>query len=144
MITRVLAHCQLPLLLVLALTTGQAQAGGDTPPDKASGLSGATDPVGTVDLAPHNMPGAMGDYEMRARLISIAPGGAVQPHPHMGRPGVVRVIKGTVIEYRGDAKRTLHGGDTWYENADTVHWFRNPSDSEPAEIWAVDLVPKKK
>ncbi|MBL8470768.1 MAG: cupin domain-containing protein [Rhodocyclaceae bacterium] len=144
MIPRILPQCHAPLLLVLALSSFTARAAGDTPPEKPVGLSGASDPVGSVDFAPHELPGAISDYELRARLIAIAPGGATQPHPHKGRPGIVRVTKGTLIEYRGDSRRTVHAGDAWYENADTVHWFRNPSDSEAAEIWAVDIVPKKK
>ena len=76
--------------------------------------------------------------------MGLAPGGAIHNHPHAGRPGIVRVTKGTVVEYRGSAERTLKVGDAWYENADTVHWFRNPSSTEAAEIWVVDLVPKKK
>lgn len=97
-----------------------------------------------VDLAPHNLAGAMGDYELRARLIGLAPGGAIHSHSHQGRRGIVRVTQGTVIEYRGEASRTLRVGYTWYENADTILWFRNPSHAEAAEIWAVDLVPTKK
>lgn len=116
----------------------------DTAPEKASGLTGTTESVGSVDLAPHNLAGAISDYELRARVVGIAPGGAVPNHPHAGRPGIARVTKGTVIEYRGDTQRTLETGDTWYENADTVHWFRNPDSSEAAEIWVVDLVQKKK
>ena len=121
-----------------------AASAADTPPEKATGLTGTNDAVGTVDLAPHNLAGAPGDYELRARTIGIAPGGALPNHPHAGRPGIVRVTKGTVIEYRGTTQRTLKAGDYWFETADTTHWFRNPSSTEPAEIWAVDVVPKKK
>lgn len=116
----------------------------DKPPEKAVGLSGTSEAVGMVDLALHNMSGSMNDYDLRARAVGIAPGGAIHSHPHAGRPGIVHVTKGTVIEYRGTASRTLKVGDSWYENADTVHWFRNPSSKEPAELWVVDLVPKKK
>lgn len=115
----------------------------EMPPEKPVGLTGLNDVVGAIDLGPHNL-GAIGDYEMRARSILVAPGGAIHNHPHAGRPGVVRLIKGTLIEVRGSTERTLKTGDSWYEHADTVHWFRNPSSSEPAEIWAVDMVPKKK
>lgn len=115
----------------------------EMPPEKPVGLTGLNDVVGTIDLAPHNL-GAVGDYELRARSIVVAPSGAIHNHPHAGRPGVVRIIKGTLIEVRGTTERTLKAGDSWYEYADTVHWFRNPSSSEPAEIWAVDMVPKKK
>jgi quercetin dioxygenase-like cupin family protein len=139
-ISRRLAAPLFSVAFLLSITAAAA----DTPPDKPIGLTGSNDPVGTVDLAPHNLAGSPGDYELRARTIVVAPGGATQNHPHAGRPGIVRVIKGTIIEYRGSAERTVKAGDYWFENADTTHWFRNPSSTEPAEIWAVDLVPKKK
>ena len=114
-----------------------------SPLEKNAGLTGDT-PAGLVDLAAHKMPGSMADYDLRARLLTIAPDGGAAAHPHAGRPGIVRVIKGTVVEGRGSAQRVLRAGDYWFENADTTHWFRNPSRSEAAEIWAVDIVPKKK
>ncbi len=118
--------------------------GPDTAPEKPAGLSGTADAYGWVDLAEHKMPGSLGDYDLRARVVGIAPGGAIHNHPHAGRPGIVQVTKGTVIEYRGDRARTLKVGDSWFENSDTTHWFRNPSSAEAAELWVVDLVPKKK
>ena len=142
-ISRRLAASLSSVAFLLSFTAAAAIAA-DTPPDKNTGLVGSTEPVGTVDLAPHNLAGVPGDYELRARAIVIVPGGATANHPHAGRPGVVRVIKGTLIEYRGSAERTVKAGDYWFENADTTHWFRNPSATEPAEIWAVDLVPRKK
>lgn len=132
-----------PLLSLAVLLSFTAHAA-DTAPEKPVGVTGTSDAVGLVDLAPHNLSGSINDYDLRARTIDIAPGGAIPNHPHAGRPGIVRVIKGTVIEYRGTTERTLKAGDSWFENADTVHWFRNPSSTESAEIWAVDLVPKKK
>jgi len=128
----------------LAFLLSVPASAADAPPEKPVGLTGTADAVGLVDLAPHNMPGSMSDYDLRARTVGLAPGGAIHNHPHAGRPGIVRVTRGTVIEYRGTAARTLHVGDSWYENADTVHWFRNPSNTEAAEVWVVDLVPKKK
>lgn len=132
-----------PLLSLAFLIPFPASAA-DTAPEKPAGLTGLNDAVALVDLAQHKLPGSIGDYDLRARTIGIAPGGAIPNHPHAGRPGIVRVTKGTVIEYRGTTERTLKAGDSWFENADTVHWFRNPSSTEAAEIWAVDLVPKKK
>lgn len=131
-------------LLSLAFLLSVPSHAADTAPEKPVGLTGTADAVGLVDLAPHNLPGSASDYDLRARTIGIAAGGAIHNHPHAGRPGIVRVTKGTVIEYRGTAKRTLKVGDSWYENADTAHWFRNPSKTKAAEIWVVDLVPKKK
>jgi len=114
-----------------------------TAPTQNSGIGGNT-PAGLVDLAAHQMKGNPGDYELRARLLTIAPGGGAAAHPHAGQPGIVRVIKGTIIEGRGSAQRLLKAGDHWVENADTTHWFVNPSRTETAELWAVDIVPRKK
>ncbi len=133
-----------PFGLALSLSLLAAAAIADTPPEKASGISGTGEAVGLVDLAPHNLAGSPGDYDLRARLVGIAPGGAINAHPHAGRPGIVRVVKGTVVEYRGSNSRTLQVGDFWLEAADVTHWFRNPSATEAAEIWVVDIVPKKK
>lgn len=135
-----------PLLVGLACAmflAGPATAS-DTPPDKPVGISGMADAVGLVDLAPHNLAGPVGDYDLRARVVSLAPGGGIQNHPHAGRPGIARVTKGSIIEYRGSTARTLQAGEWWLETADVSHWFRNPSTSETAELWVVDLVPKKK
>ena len=118
-----LAAPLLSLALVLSVPAGAT----DTAPEKPAGLTGTADAAGMVDLAAHNLPGQATDYDLRARTIGIAPGGAIPNHPHAGRPGIVRVTKGTVIEYRGDTKRVLNVGDSWYENADTVHWFRAPA-----------------
>ena len=141
--TRIVLHR--PLLgFALVLSLSAAPLAADTPPDKPFGLTGTDDPVALVDLAPHNLAGTPGDYDLRARVITIAPGGAVNAHQHYGRPGFVRVTKGTVIEYRGSTSRTLKAGEWWTETAEITHWFRNPSSSETAEIWAVDIVAKKK
>ena len=126
-----------------APTASSAPAGPVTPRTQAAGMSGDV-AVGLVDLAAHKMPGNTADYDLRARAITLAPDGGAPAHPHAGRPGIVRVIKGTVVEGRGTAQRTLKAGDFWLENHDTTHWFRNPSKTQAAELWIVDIVPKKK
>ncbi|CAN5179307.1 hypothetical protein BH11PSE11_BH11PSE11_18970 [soil metagenome] len=131
-------------LLSFALFFSASAGAAETPPEKPVGIGGLTDAVGMVDLAAHNMPGAAVDYDLRARSLALAPDAAIHNHPHAGRPGIARITKGSVIEYRGGAERTLKAGDSWFENVDTVHWFRNASATEAAEIWVVDLVPKKK
>jgi quercetin dioxygenase-like cupin family protein len=113
-------------------------------PSKPVGISGINEVVGLVDLAPHKMPGSLDDYSLRSRFVRLEPGGAIHNHPHAGRPGIVLVTKGSVNEYRGSLVRTLKTGESWLETSDTVHWFSNPSSNEMAEIWVVDLVPKKK
>lgn len=134
------------LLVATALVLGMpwAAAASNVAPEKAVGIGGAADPVALVDLAPHQLSGPATDYDLRARLVTVAPGGAINSHPHAGRPGIVRVVSGSVIEYRGTTARTLKAGEFWTETADVVHWFSNPSSTETAELWVVDLVPRKK
>lgn len=130
------------LVLTLCLPTQAGAA--DVAPEKPVGVSGMTDVVGLVDLAPHNLPGAVADYDLRSRIVGIAPGGAIHNHPHAGRPGIVLVKRGVVVEYCGSTSRTLKQGESWLETNETIHWFSNPSSTEAAELWVVDLVPKKK
>jgi mannose-6-phosphate isomerase-like protein (cupin superfamily) len=134
----------LTVAAALALVFSAAASGSETAPEKAHGISGTGEPVALVDLVPHQLPGAAVDYDLRARIVKVAPGGAIHNHSHAGRPGIVRVTAGTVIEYRGNVARTLKLGEFWTETSDVVHWFRNPSATEVAELWVVDLVPRKK
>ena len=123
-------------LAVVAALTACASAPDTTKiiaPTATSGLGGDT-PAGLVDLAAHKMAGTPSDYDLRARALTLKPGGGVGNHPHAGRPGIVRVVKGTVVEGRGDAKRVLKAGDFWLETAETSHWFVNPSTTEAAEL----------
>jgi len=132
--------CSLAITLFLSTTAVAA----DVAPDKPTGVSGMNDAVGLVPLLPHNLSGAVGDYDLRSRRIVLAPGGAIHQHPHAGRPGIALVTKGTIVEYRGSTSRILKPGGTWQETYDTVHWFRNPSKEKVAELWVVDLVPTQK
>ena len=91
----------LMMLVAPAFLLSITASAADTAPEKPVGLTGTGDAVGVVDLAPHNLPGTFGDYDLRARAVGLAPGGAIHNHPHAGRPGIVRVTKGTVVEYRG-------------------------------------------
>ena len=135
-----LSLCGLTFILFLSFPVIASEVA----PEKPVGVSGMTDAVGLVELAPHKLPGAIGDYNLRSRIVGIAPGGAIHSHSHDGRPGIALVTKGVVIEYRGSTSRTLKPGDSWLETNETVHWFRNPSNTDAAELWVVDLVPKKK
>ncbi len=106
-----------------------------TKPDKTQGL----DPTVLQQFEiGAQVPQAKG-YELRARRIIVAPGGQVTEHSHADRPGVVYVLEGTLTEHRGLAARVVNAGDTWAEDAGTVHWFENIS-AKPSVILAVDVV----
>lgn len=122
-------------LIVAAIAAATAYAGNSAKaPEKSHGLS----PVVAHQNGLEAQIPAMKGYDFRSRKITLMPGGATAEHSHAERPGIVYVMKGTVVEYRNGVKRTFKSGDTWIEKADTVHWVKNPT-NKPAVIFMVDL-----
>ena len=112
----------------------------DMAPDKAVGVSGLDQAVGTIDLARYPLFGGIGEYELRARVVDVAPGGAMATHAHAGSPAFAMLSEGIVIEYGDAAKRAVRPGVLWVH--DVPHGYRNPSTTQAAELWVVDLVAK--
>ena len=50
-------------------------------------------------------------------------------------------LEGALVEHRGSAVRSLKAGDSWVEDADTIHWLENTGD-RPCVVLAVDLLRK--
>jgi len=130
-----LAYIAAPTLLLL---TAAAVYAGNKPPTETKGLSADVMQQGNLGA----QIGVMGDYDFRGRRITFAPGGEIVEHSHAERPGIVYVIKGSIIEVRNGVANTYNAGDSWIETADTTHWAKNASDSEEAVIFMVDLPPK--
>jgi quercetin dioxygenase-like cupin family protein len=94
------------------------------PPKEAKG--GSTKSLGSIDLAPEvQLPG----YQLRARAVTIEPGGYLAAHTHQGRPTMEYVAQGTVIEVRngvatehkaGTMVPAMNGVTHWWENHGTV------------------------
>ena len=79
------------------------------------------------------------DRELRVRLITFEPGGAVPLHSHEGRPGIATVIQGTLTEHvPGKGVFERHTGDRLIEDKNTVHWAENRTDST-VMVLATDL-----
>jgi quercetin dioxygenase-like cupin family protein len=81
---------------------------------------------------------------LRAREVTIAPGGKIGNHEHLGRPGVAYILEGELVEYRGEegvVTRTV--GDTAFEKTGVVHGWENKTNA-PARALVVDLVPQEK
>lgn len=95
-----------------------------TPPTEAKG--GTSQPLGAIDLAPEvNLPA----HQLRARSVTIQPGGYLAVHTHQGRPTMEYVAQGTVIEIRngqqiehkaGTMVQAINGVTHWWENHGTV------------------------
>jgi len=78
---------------------------------------------------------------MRARELTISPGGVVAVHRHDARPGVAYILEGEIIEFRNDA---AHGilrkrGEVSFEKTGVVHWWENKSDKMVRAL-VVDII----
>jgi quercetin dioxygenase-like cupin family protein len=126
-------------MAVLFAAGASCASAADEKPTKTQGLEGSDKSVMQFPLAAQ-IP-EMAGYELRGRRITVVPGGAVTEHSHATRPGMVYILEGSMTEHRGNVARVVKAGDTWAEDANTVHWFKNTTD-KPCVIWAVDLVKK--
>ncbi len=78
---------------------------------------------------------------LRARVVTLLPGGTVQAHEHDTRPGVAYILEGALTEHRSDRSGPiLHGpGAASFEKSGLVHWWVNEG-SVKARAVVVDIV----
>lgn len=78
---------------------------------------------------------------LRARRVTVLPGGTVGVHQHTSRPGVLYMLQGELTEFRNDHDGPLvrKQGDTSFEKDGVIHWWRNDS-AENAVALVVDIV----
>lgn len=94
--------------------------------------------LATVDLAGEIE--GMAGRQLRMRLVTIEPGGVFGPiHDHVGRPGIVYILQGTITDHRDGAATDYGPGLGWPEDRSTVHWLENRGTVPAVEI-SVDLV----
>ena len=92
----------------------------------------------SVDLA-HEIEGMAG-RRLRMRMVTIEPGGVFGPiHDHVGRPGTVYVLHGTITDHRNGVATDYGPGVGWPEDRTTTHWLEN-SGTIPAVEISVDIV----
>lgn len=80
------------------------------------------------------------DRILLARRITIMPGGQIARHSHENVPGIVFMESGTWTEGSGNGEILRSAGETFIEDADTVHWFYNRGDV-PASALVFDIKP---
>ena len=113
-----------------------------TPPTQHKGISVKL--LGKI--APDMIEKAVGlkGYQLMVRAASVAPGGHIANHDHVGRPGLVAMTGGELVNVRNGIEEafTADNGKAIIEDEDTVHWLYNPGD-EPATMILCDLRPPK-
>jgi quercetin dioxygenase-like cupin family protein len=94
--------------------------------------------LATVDLA-GEIEGMEGRL-LRMRMVTIEPGGVFGPvHDHVGRPGTVYILQGTITDHRDGVARDYGPGVGWPEDRRTTHWLENRGATPAVEI-SVDIV----
>jgi quercetin dioxygenase-like cupin family protein len=94
--------------------------------------------LASVDLGVE-LPGLDGK-RLRMRMVTIAPGGVFGPvHDHVGRPGTVYVLEGTITDHREGISTDYGPGLGWPEDRKTLHWLENRGTVPAVEI-SVDIV----
>lgn len=98
----------------------------------------AVELLATVDLG-GEVEGMEG-RQLRMRMVTIEPGGVFGPiHDHVGRPGTVYILQGTITDHRGGVATDYGPGVGWPEDRHTLHWLENRGTVRAVEI-SVDIV----
>jgi quercetin dioxygenase-like cupin family protein len=94
--------------------------------------------LATVDLADEIE--GMAGRRLRMRMFTIEPGGVFGPlHDHVGRPGIVYILQGTITDHRDGIATDYGPGVGWPEDRNTLHWLENRG-SVPAVEISIDIV----
>jgi quercetin dioxygenase-like cupin family protein len=100
-----------------------------------------TELLTAVDLGPEIE--GMDGRQLRMRMVTIEPGGVFGPvHDHVGRPGTVFVLQGTITDHRDGIATEYGPGVGWPEDRNTVHWLENRGTVPAVEI-SVDVVKRE-
>lgn len=94
--------------------------------------------LASIDLGPEIL--GMEGHQLRTRMVTIEPGGVFGPvHDHVGRPGTVYVLQGTITDHRDGVATDYGPGVGWPEDHATLHWLENRGTIPATEI-SVDIV----
>jgi quercetin dioxygenase-like cupin family protein len=135
--TKSIANCSMAVLCAIAATSVPAFADGDFPIDH-KGL--VVEQLGVVPADSMERQVDLGGHILLLRRITIEPGGQIARHSAAKVPGVVYMESGDWTEGRESGETVHSAGETFTEDADTVHWFYNRGD-EPASALVCDIKP---
>ena len=107
-------------------------------PSSTRGLSGVETLV-ALSLA-DEFKGMQGQ-QLRARVLTFAPGAVVAVHQHEQRPGFAYILEGEMVEHRNDKKGPVirRAGEVAIEWTGVSHWWENESDQEVKAL-VVDIL----
>jgi quercetin dioxygenase-like cupin family protein len=99
-----------------------------------SELLGVVDLDGEID--------GLAGRQLRLRKFTFEPGAVFGPlHDHVGRPGIVYILEGTITDHRDGVDTDYGPGVGWPEDRRTRHWLENRGDVPAIEV-SIDIVAK--
>ena len=134
---RIRSRILVGLGVVCAFLAGYGWAG-MTPPTEHKGLE-----VEVLGFVPgESMAAQVGleDRKLLLRRITIQPVGQIAKHSAESTPAAVYMMSGTWTEGHAGGETTHSAGETFIEDADSVHWFFNRGE-EPATALVCDIKP---
>ena len=133
--TVVMLAVALAIGIALGMIGSRILSAQQTPPTKAKGVTTKT--VASLELGPE-IPELQGRY-LRARMVTLEPGGHGAVHSHKDRPAISYILQGTFSNCRPDGTCTeAHEGQANAEGKDTVHWGENKG-TKPLVLLMVDI-----
>lgn len=132
-----IAMLPITALCAIAASSGPIAAEGDFPTEH-KGLS--VEQLGVVPAESMAQQVGLDGHILLLRRITIEPGGQIAHHSAAEVPGVVYMEAGAWTEGRKSGETVHSAGETFIEDADTVHWFYNRGD-EPASALVCDIKP---
>lgn len=123
----------LPLFLCAAVLSGN---GFSQVPGPAAEKGVVAKALGEIDLA--SQIGDISGRRLRARLVTIEPGGHSAAHSHQGRPTLEYVVQGNVIEIRNGVEIALSAGELVVATNEISHWWENRG-TVPVVLMPVDV-----
>ncbi len=112
------------LLGLVALVSGIAYSQLSGPSDSKGST---TKSLGSIDLSKEIED--ISGRQLRARTVTMEPGGHGAVHSHKGRPTLEYVLQGNVIEIRNGVEIAHGPGDLVVATGGVNHWWDNRSSS---------------
>lgn len=129
----------IPVVLICAMAAGSGPVFADAHfPTEHMGLT--VEKLGAVPADSVQRQVGLGGHILLLRRITIEPGGQIARHSAAEVPGVVYMETGAWTEGRDGSETSHVAGETFIEDAETVHWFFNRGDS-PASALVCDIKP---
>ena len=133
--TVVMLAVALAMGIALGMIGSQVLNAQQAPLTTVKGVTAKT--IASLEIGPQ-IPELQGRY-LRARMVTIEPGGHGRLHSHKDRPAILYILRGTLTSCSPDGKcEELHEGQARAEGKDATHCGENRS-TTPHTHLAVEI-----